>query len=734
MTMRQLLFALCIAMLGCGHRGDGGEGTVDAGDGSLRDAGSVKTPKDANLTPLAIEPLAKVLSIAPGTMPTVQYTATADGGAVAPEWTFDRGELGTLDVSSGLFTTLGTLGGVGHVTATLGSATASTTLEIDLVQSENGDPAYPTTGSAGAGGWGGVGGSGPAGSATAGQIGVLQTAPTTDSAVHILYPYDGTVWPQGLLPPLIAWDPGSHTFNAVQIQIQSNHFTYTGTFGANASPFLNMLIPSAVWNTLTYSNDGANDPVKVTVTFSDATTNTSVGPYTLTWHIAPGTLKGTVYYNSYGTSLVTNSGQNDFDGMPFGAATLAIRPGATAPVVVAGTASTDNSGCRVCHTVSANGQELITQEGNSYATSNLYELQTDTASAVSGSVSVWPALAPDGSWYMTTSGASVATAGDTTTRAYSNAGVLQTTQPTGLPAGLQATLPVFSPDGTHMAFNFWASTSSGGDKKSLYTISYNSTTNSFSGLTKLFTPTTGAVSWSSFLPTNNAVVFEDELVSGAGQFGYTWKTGQGQLYWVDLATQTAAPMNAANGVGSNGQPYLPTYGGNHTAAADVDLNFEPTVNPVVSGGYAWVVFTSRRLYANVATTSAYNSDPRSYNWRTIITPKKLWVAAINLNAAPGTDPSYPAFYLPGQELYAGNAKGVWTVDPCLANGSSCESGDQCCGGYCEQGSNGGGTVCTSTQPTCSQQYEACTTDANCCGGSAAGIYCIDGYCAMDTIQ
>jgi hypothetical protein len=335
---------------------------------------------------------------------------------------------------------------------------------------------------------------------------------------------------------------------------------------------------------------------------------------------------------------------------------------------------------------------------------------------------------------MTTAGASIATDGDSTSRAYSNAGVLEATQPSGIPAGLQATLPVFSPDGTHLAFNFWGSTSSGGDEKSLATLAYDPATQAFSGLTTLFTPTVGAVSWSSFLPTNNAVVFEDELVSGAGQFGFTWKTGQGQLYWVDLATQTAHPLDAANGIGSNGQPYLPTYGGNHTGSGDVTLNYEPTVNPVVSGGYAWVVFTSRRLYANVATTSAYNSDPRDYDWRTIITPKKLWVAAIDLNAPPGTDASYPAFYLPGQELYAGNARGFWTVDPCLADGNGCQAGDECCSGYCQEGSNGSGTVCTSTPPTCSTEYEACTSTAECCGGSAAGIFCIDGYCAADTIE
>ena len=37
------------------------------------------------------------------------------------------------------------------------------------------------------------------------------------------------------------------------------------------------------------------------------------------------------------------------------------------------------------------------------------------------------------------------------------------------------------------------------------------------------------------------------------------------------------------------------------------------MNPVVSGGYAWVVFTSRRLYGNVAKNDPWQSDPRHYD-------------------------------------------------------------------------------------------------------------------------
>jgi len=32
---------------------------------------------------------------------------------------------------------------------------------------------------------------------------------------------------------------------------------------------------------------------------------------------------------------------------------------------------------------------------------------------------------------------------------------------------------------------------------------------------------------------------------------------------------------------------------------DVSLNYEPTVSPIATGGYAWVVFTSRRSFGHL---------------------------------------------------------------------------------------------------------------------------------------
>ncbi len=338
--------ALALCTLGCSPHQEHGGGLDLAGTGGGDDM-AFPTPIDNGdmAGPLVITPLDQVLTAAPGAMPTVQYAATVNGVAVAPAWTIDRGEIGVIDVGTGLFTAAGTLGGKATVTATYLTQTASTTVTVKLQQMQNGDPGYPAP-TPGAGGYGGVGGSGPGPAASGGQTGVLAGNPTADATVKLLYPYDGTVWPRGLLAPLLQWDPAARSFDAVMVKLHAKNFDYTGTFAKNATPFINLPIPQQVWHTLVYSNEGKGDDVTVTLVFEDISgTATAIGPYTMTWHVAPGTLKGTVYYNSYGTALVKNSGtkscgpgddalspacnenNGNRNGPYFGAATLAIKPG-----------------------------------------------------------------------------------------------------------------------------------------------------------------------------------------------------------------------------------------------------------------------------------------------------------------------------------------------------------------------------------------------------------------------
>jgi hypothetical protein len=108
------------------------------------------------------------------------------------------------------------------------------------------------------------------------------------------------------------------------------------------------------------------------------------------------------------------------------------------------------------------------------------------------------------------------------------------------------------------------------------------------------------------------------------------------------------------------------------------------------------------------------------------------VAAIDLNAAPGTDPSHPAFYLPAQEILAGNARGFWVLDPCRQDGESCDTGDQCCNGFCSETGDGETLECSSVPSAeCSMTQEACTTTADCCSPTDV---CINNFCAYVVVD
>ena len=215
------------------------------------------------------------------------------------------------------------------------------------------------------------------------------------------------------------------------------------------------------------------------------------------------------------------------------------------------------------------------------------------------------------------------------------------------------------------------------------------------------------------------MIFE-RVLTGTGTFES--RTGaRAELWWSDLATGTARPLAALNGKSGASSSYLPTNPAtNHTD--DTTLNYEPTIGTVASGGYAWVVFMSRRLYGNVATVDPYWSDPRYNDISQTPTTKKLWIAAIDLEPT-SDDPSHPAFYLPAQELLAGNTRGFWVASPCRIDGEPCSGGDECCGGFCVE--DAGSLVCGSSSTSCSKELDRCTESSDCCD---AGLTCIDSTC------
>jgi hypothetical protein len=473
-------------------------------------------------------------------------------------------------------------------------------------------------------------------------------------------------------------------------------------------------------------------PDTLTVSLTVAKGGVAYGPISETWTIAPARLAGTIYYQSYGTLLVQNSGGAVGGNGNFGAAVLSIHVGDTGPKVVAGS----NTECRICHSVAAFGSRL---EAMPYGAYSIFDLTPNGAveHVLPNSGAWFPGLYPDGSMMLT---------GDGHLIPLPAGGNLLPTS--GLPPAPY--MPAFSPDGKLVAFN-----SSVGAK--LTVMGFDAASGAFSAATTVVDDTGNGLTpgWPAFFPDGKSVVFEQEsaasALDGHGN-GILWtrEGAKGQIAWTSAAgAGSVTPLDQLNGkgylpklpapvqlscVGDSGYQEGYVAAGNHNYADhsdDVDMNYEPTVNPIASGGYAWVVFTSRRMYGTVADIPPWCGDPRGVDLVKNVTPKKLWVAAIDLNGQPGADASHPAFYLPAQELLAGNSRGFWVLDPCLADGSSCMTGDQCCNGYCEPGD--GGLVCSNMPPNgmCSGLQDKCTTSADCCDPTNI---CVNGFCSISTPQ
>jgi hypothetical protein len=310
-----------------------------------------------------------------------------------------------------------------------------------------------------------------------------------------------------------------------------------------------------------------------------------------------------------------------------------------------------------------------------------------------------------------------------------------------------ATTPAFSPDGAHVAFvnsdrlgaMCLDMTCTGTCLQmcprvlSIMDFDGKASPPVFSNLRDLVTGLGAgmAVAWPSFLPDGTGILFHqgdsldsDVFLGDASPLGPQFA----ELRLVETADMTVKTLNAVNGRDVNGQLYLP-YG----ETVEGRMNYEPSVLPVAVGGYYWVLFTSRRAYGNTISPTS-GDPPGSDPFGSEANPsprKKIWIAAIDIDHAGKADPSHPAFYLPGQELHTANMRAFAALAPCKPNNMSCETGADCCGGYCRETSRAAdGTPVLECVPppanTCSNTLEPCTTAADCCNPADE---CINGRCA-----
>ena len=638
-----LCAVLAVSAYGAGCGSDDPPGFQSGADGGDPDGTDPFGNKDgtAPVTVLDVKPKDPVLDYPTAT--TQQFQAFASGGSIpiVANWSLDNGPLGTID-GNGLFKASGVLGGTATVTATSGKASGSTSVGVILHLQEN------------------------PGNVSAGDQSKLLGGGNADAGFKWLYPYDATVFPRGLEAPVLQF--GGTAPSAFYVHLKSKFIDYQGFFGGTNPA--RITLPPATWKTVSQSVQ-ANDPVSVEVT--KLAGGLVTGPTKETWTIAPGSMRGTVYYWSNNLGRV-----------------LRLKPGAAAPDDFL--AASGVTGCSTCHAVSADGSTLVI--GGDVATSS-FDLKTNKTT-LSGIGRAWamPALTPDGKYLVQNSSPLPGPPGgsDGLWLTATNARVAAS----GLD-GYHLGMPAFSPDGTKLAYR---DESAGPTPGSLRVFDFDPKNAKASNDRELIKPggtaALATIGFPTLTPDAKWVVY------GRGTTLDT-RFGTGDLYIASAATAgVEARLAKVNG---DGYPFP-------AGARDLGWNFEPTFAPVASGGYFWVVFTSRRTYGNVLTGTKDAT-------------KQLWVVAIDQNAQNSQDASHPAFWLPGQAVDSLNMRAFWALDPCKANGTSCETGDECCGGFCRSDGDGG-LACVPPPTGCAQEFEKCTTAADCCNG---GSLCINGHCA-----
>jgi len=169
------------------------------------------------------------------------------------------------------------------------------------------------------------------------------SASTGADTATILYPYDGTVLPLALKPPVLQWDTGGTPASAVKITL-----SYPAT-GATTFSWSKILAPAAnnrfsfsreVWEYFEKTAKGGTGKIALQRIVGGALKD----PIAKTVAFASAPLRGKIFYTQYGGGT---------------AKIMRLDPGGD---IVAQNAFANNNGCPVCHSMSANGSKFVTTD------------------------------------------------------------------------------------------------------------------------------------------------------------------------------------------------------------------------------------------------------------------------------------------------------------------------------------------------------------------------------------
>ncbi len=564
-------------------------------------------------------------------------------------------------------------------------------------------------------------------------------------AIKVVYPIDGVLVPPNMNVMSVQWTPfgGYQTYEVdfsnsiTDTRIITKCSTQTKDTAQPSAPSggCEAIVDQATWISMEAANR-AGFPVTITVRGTTDGTCASTSANSVNMSFAQEDVLGAIYY--WKSTVTSNGTGGQIWEKSFG--------DANPEKQVTGTGGALAQSCNGCHALSRDGLRMTVYSDDddsddeySDVTGSLIDMTTKSpigtqyAGRSSGQPPGFSTFSPDHSYYLASNGL-----GTAPTNAFAlwngTTGNAATSVPVGN-ARERPTMPDWSPDGKAIVYVLPTKVASwdqglggilvgGGGRNdddhefggSLYTVPYLG--NQKFGTPSVFLQSGGENNYyPSYSPDQGFVLFDrapqDKSVSALE--GCT--TSPHPLCPNDsFSNPTARVMLMAN-VNGAAPVDLEKANGSPVSAPEPLSNSWPRWSPFVQSyrgtRLLWITFSSTRDYGvrvRNHKTGMYQCFPpdsveipggaHHSTFDRLCQQPQLWMAAINLSESNGVDPSFPAFWLPFQDITTHNHTPQWTqavatqppTTSCTPAGGNCLTDPAAC---CAGSACNGNGVCVS---------------------------------------
>ncbi len=626
----------------------------------------------------AIEPADITLESVDGSTPSVTLHVFADPLVgerfeVTPlRWELDHDRVGTID-ERGTFTANGDAGGAVTVRAivpTTPLVTVETTLAVHLQLTVTPDPSVPRD-----------------------RIDDMERLPETQDpfgAATLLYPLDGARMPNNVATPDLQWEPIGGAGDLYRVVVRSEHIEVRAYAidDETASFRSRYRVDPSIFRRVVDSAAGAEITFRVDRLAASGESVISGEPVSIT--LSEDGLFGTLYYWQVRTQ-------------PQSSDVFRLNAASAERTSVFGS-SGSSTDCVGCHTVSHDGRHLAATRSSigGWFTSVVDAASESTPPALELGplMPAYHTLAWSPSGERILGSRPVATDRNDTRLFLLDGSDGSELDASGLPSGV-AGQPTWSPDGALVAWLEGGGDGPDGTAAQTRIVIADATAEGFDarvlhdGGDLPLSPEGGLTdSHPTFSPDSRFIAFAHGTRSISSSDSSVGRP-RSALYLVSV--EGGDPIRLERGMGPEGpvDAFWPVFSPFVTEEADGRVLY-------------WLAFYSRQRYGNDRAGTG-NTHRR-----------QLWLMAIDpALARQGLDPSYPPYWIPGQDIAADDIAAHWAPTACLSHGEECSASSACCSGRCAD--DGSGALVCLPPETCRRPGESCETAADCCGGSECNL-------------